>query len=236
MILFFICISVGALGETEVSIDKSLELKTVRDVDHTVFEDIVAVQRKSRIKKGKKLFNTYFSADFSDSAFTMYSTNFSLGYAFSENWEVYFTYAPAFITSERRISKLVKNLKLENGYTASIETPKAKSFMGIEINWVPIYGKDSFGEYGIIRSDTFVNFAAGLINYQNDSGSSASGGNTTNFDSGTKTKLMLGKTFFLSEYLNLRMMAGGAFIETLIANKKEVLTIGLLEAGLVFYF
>ena len=108
---------------------------------------------------------------------------------------------------------------------------KPKTFTGIEINWLPIYGKDSWGPYSIIRSDTFINFSYGQIQYSKDVGN--------------KIKIALGKTFFFSDYWNFRIQAGPASVETFSIlnsnggvkeNKKATITIGLLEAGLVFYF
>lgn len=206
----------------KATLDRSLQ-PTANDEISTLFENVVAVQRKAKVKSGSFLFNPYASFDFSDSAYTMYGLNLNLGYALGEFWEIYLNYVPTYVTNERSIAKKVRDLgTLANGRTAEISVEKARSSFALEINWVPIYGKDSWGPYGIIRSDTFINFGAGTIKYTDGSG--------------MKYKLALGKTFFLSELINLRFMAGASYVEMIADSKKEGVVIGLLESGLVFYF
>ncbi len=214
-----------------VALDRSLE-PTQQDEISSLFENVVAVQRKAKIKKGHFLFHTNLSFDFSDAPYTMYALNLNMGYAVNEYWEIYLNYVPTYSTSERNISKKVKELPAYTsdpytGLQPSISSEKAKSSYGVEINWVPIYGKDSWGAYGIVRSDTFLNIGFGQIKYETKSGN--------------KTKLMLGKTFFISDYFNLRMQAGGSVLESFSTSltgvsQKETIVIGLLEFGTVFYF
>lgn len=215
-----------AAGRT--NLDRSLE-PTNQDEISALFENVIAVQRKAKVKSGKFLFAPVMSFDFSDAVYTMYGLNLSFGYALSEFWEVYFTYTPSFVSNERSISKKVRELPAyADGSKPAIVAEKAKSEMGIDINWVPIYGKDSWGPFGIIRSDTFLNLHVGQVKYEQNSG--------------LKYKFALGKTFFLTPFWNLRVQAGGAMLEAYstsdasIAAKKESVTIGLLEGGFVFYF
>jgi outer membrane beta-barrel protein len=209
-------------GPKKNNLDRSLQPGTNDEIS-SLFENVVAVQRKAKVKAGKYILNPYFSYDFSDAPFTMYGFNLNVGYAISEFWEVYFNYVPSYMTNERSIAKKVDDLGLlANGQKAEVSMEKAKSSFGVEVNWIPIYGKDSWGPYGIIRSDTFLNFQAGQVTYTEGSG--------------MKYKLALGKTFFLSEYLNLRFMAGAAYVQMRALGKTEGVTIGLLESGLVFYF
>lgn len=206
----------------KVSLDRSLEPSISEEIS-SLFENVVAVQRKAKIKTGKFLFSPYLSFDFSDSPQTMYALNLNLGYAAGEFWEIYFNYVPTYVNNERSISKKVRQLPEYPDKTAPfLYVEKVKNSYGIEVNWVPIYGKDSWGPYGIVRSDTFMNIGISRINYE--------------VHTAYKTKLMLGKTFFLSDYWNLRLQAGGSFLETFNQNKKEVIVIGLLEGGLVYYF
>ncbi len=209
-------------------LDRSLEPSNQDEIS-ALFENVIAVQRKAKVKSGKFLLSPILSFDFSDAVYTMYGINLSFGYALSEFWEVYFTYTPSFTSNERSISKKVRELPAyADGSKPAIVAEKAKSAMGIDINWIPIYGKDSWGPFGIIRSDTFFNLHVGQIKYEQNSG--------------LKYKFALGKTFFLTPVLNLRVQAGGALIEAFstsdaaIAPKKESVTIGLLEGGFVFYF
>lgn len=218
----------SADGAGKVNLDRSLEPANQDEIS-ALFQNVIAVQRKAKVKSGKFLFSPIMSFDFSDSVYTMYGLNLNFGYALGEFWEVYFNYVPSFVANERSIAKKVRELPAyADGSKPAINAEKAKSAMGIEINWVPIYGKDSWGPFGIIRSDTFFNLHIGQIKYDQNTG--------------MKYKLALGKTFFLDPVWNLRVQAGGAMIEAYSSSdsatqpKKESVIIGLLEAGVVFYF
>jgi outer membrane beta-barrel protein len=188
----------------------------------SLFEDVVAVQRKALKKANSFLLSPYFSFDFSDSPYTMYGLNINAGYAPSEFWEIYINFVPAYLTQERNLSKKVRDLQLVNGMQAEIATEKAKMSYGAEILWSPAYGKDSWGLRGVVRSDTFFGLGLGMIKYESASG--------------FKSKLVMGKTFFISDYFNFRVQAGVSFLESITNEKKEVQNLGLLEAGTVYYF
>jgi outer membrane beta-barrel protein len=204
-----------------MTLDRGLKPGSSDEVS-SLFENVVAVQRKAKQKSGKFLLAPLFSFDFSDSPFTMYGLNLSFGYALGEFWEIYLTYTPAFAANERNISKKVKELTLANGDVANIETERAKSYYGVDVNWVPIYGKDSWGPYGIVRSDTFLNFSAGQVKYE--------------VNSGLKYKFALGKTFFFSDHFNFRVQAGPSLLDTFSKGVKQSIFFGLIEVGTVFYF
>lgn len=219
---------IQAYSVPAVSAELDKTLKPQEGEDSTLFfENVVAVQRKAKKKANKFLFYPYFSIDFSDSPFTQYGTVLDFGYAIGEFWEVYLSYVPFYITNERNLSKKVKELTLLNGDKAVIATEKAKSSIGIEVNWVPIYGKDSWGPYRIIRSDTFFNFGLSSVKFERSSG--------------LKYKLMVGKTFFISEWVNFRLQTGISMADSFTPDsngvvQKQTETLGLLEGGLVFYF
>jgi hypothetical protein len=203
-------------------LDRSLKPEQ-KDEISALFENVVAVQRKAKIKKDSWLFNPYLSFDFSDSPSTMYGLNLNAGYAMSESWEVYLNYVPSYVTSERQIAKKVRDLgTLADGTKAEISYEKAKYSYGLEVNWLPAYGKDSWGPYQIIRSDTFLNLGVYQVKYE-----------TT---TGMKYKFMVGKTFFISPLVNIRVQGGASYLETVSLAQKSSVMIGLLEAGLVFYF
>ena len=219
---------VSSWSQTNSSGDAALDPKlrlTSKDEVSPIFEGVVAVQRKAKVKKGSILLNPMFSFDFSDAPYTQYSLQLNAGYALSDFWEVYVAYSPAFAANERNLSKQVS--KLDQGQY-SIDAQKPESFMGLEVNWLPIYGKDSWGPYSIVRSDTFVHFSYGQIQYSQDVGN--------------KVTFAVGKTFFFSDYFNFRIQAGPSFVETFskdpitLQQKMEPITIGLIETGLVFYF
>ncbi|AZZ37427.1 hypothetical protein CIK05_11685 [Bdellovibrio sp. qaytius] len=224
--VFVMLIQTYSVPAFSAELDKTLK-PSESDDSSLFFENVVAVQRKAKKKAGKFLFFPYFSLDFSDSPFTQYGLVLDAGYAIGEFWEVYLSYVPFYITNERNLSKQVKELTLQNGEKAVIATEKAKSSIGIEINWVPIYGKDSWGPYGIIRSDTFFNFGISSMKFEKDSG--------------MKFKVMVGKTFFISDMINFRLQTGAAMVDSFTQQstgtiKKATDTLGLLEGGLVFYF
>lgn len=203
-------------------VNKELDPKEAFGDVSSLFEDVVAVQRKALKKSGSFLLSPYFSFDFSDSPYTMYGLNLNAGYAPNEFWEIYLNFVPTYITQERSLSKKVRELTLSNNQQAEIKTEKAKMAYGAEILWAPAYGKDSWGLRGVIRSDTFFALGLGMIKYETGNG--------------IKTKLCVGKTFFISDEFNFRMQAGVSLLESITDGKKEMQNLGLIEAGTVYYF
>lgn len=203
-------------------LNKDLDPKEAFGEVSNLFEDVVAVQRKALKKSNSFLLSPYLSFDFSDSPYTMYALNLNVGYAPNEFWEIYANYVPFYIAQERSLSKKVRELTLANGLQAEIKTEKAKSSYGLDILWSPAYGKDSWGLRGVVRSDTFFALSAGMIKYETSSG--------------LKTKLGVGKTFFIHEAFNFRVQAGVSILESVTDGKKEMQTVGLLEFGTVYYF
>lgn len=204
------------------TLNKDLDPKEAFGEVSNLFEDIVAVQRKALKKTNSFLLSPYLSFDFSDSPYTMYALNLGIGFAPNEFWEIYINYVPYYVTQERNLSKKVRELTLENGLQAEIKTEKAKSSYGLDVLWSPAYGKDSWGLKGVVRSDTFFAFSAGSIKYETNSG--------------IRTKLGIGKTFFIYDEFNFRVQAGVSFLESITDGKKEMQTLGLLEFGTVYYF
>lgn len=78
------------------------------------------------------------------------------------------------------------------------------------------------GPYSIVRSDTFFKFGYAQINYDEGSGS--------------RISLLLGKTYFLQEQLNLRVAAGLNYMQTIVDEEKKFNNIAVIESGFVFYF
>lgn len=206
-----------------VALDRSVQLESDDDVISSVFQDVVVVQRKAKQKEGKFLFSTSASLDFSDGPITMYGFNTNFGYAISNFWEIYLNYTPFFVTNERKIVSQVQEFQDQNGDQLDITYSKPKSMLGLELFWLPAYGKDSWGPYRIVRSDTFFRFGAGTIAYEGS-------------DTGSKYSLMIGKTYFLSPLFNLRFSGGFNYVQTIVQEKKSFNTVAVLEGGLVFYF
>lgn len=187
----------------------------------SVFRDMVVVQRRAKEKVNHFLFYSYGSFDFSDGPSTMYGLNVNVGYALFDSLEIYLNYVPAFIANERDIVKRVRGLRLLDGSVADINYSKPVSQYGVEILWAPAYGKDSWGPKSIVRSDTFLKLSAAQIQYERDSGS--------------RFGLSVGKTFFLNRFFNLRLSAGGSYLQSIIAADKAWYFVGIIETGLVWY-
>jgi hypothetical protein len=203
---------------------------------------VVVVQRKAKDKGGKFTFSSFGSFDFSDGPVTMYGLNTNIGYAFSDFWELYFNFVPVFVAQPRPIVKKVESFLLDPsqcggsaGCTGRLTYAVPRTQMGLELLWIPAYGKDSWGAYSIVRSDTFFKFGVHQITYS--PGTGIAGG------TGNRMQLMLGKTYFIRNAFNLRFAAGMHSIETLVSAdpaapivEKRSSTVAVLEAGLVFYF
>lgn len=203
-------------------LDESVRLNQKEKIS-TVFRDLVVVQRKAKDKAQHILFSPTMNLDFSDGPVTMYGLNLNFGYAISDFWEVYLNYVPLFITNERDLLKKVDEIvKPYVGAPLAIKYSKPVSQLGVNVFWAPAYGKDSWGPYSIVRSDTFFKFGVAQITYD--------------VNAGMRYDLQLGKTFFISQWWNLRVSAGLNSVETYLASVKGTSTIAVMEAGLVYYF
>lgn len=126
-------------------LDPASRVVEEKDQVSNVFKDIVVVQRKAKDKARKFLVNPGITFDFSDGPISMYAVNTNLGYALSDFWEVYLNLVPAFIVQERSIVKKISGLTLQNGKQATITYSKPKTQYGLEVLYLPAYGKDSWG-------------------------------------------------------------------------------------------
>lgn len=90
-----------------------------------------------------------------------------MGYYFSEKWGVEASYFALF-TSKRQVTRSLADRQV---ITESLVTPKG--FYGLDIKWVPIYGKMAFFDERIVPFDLYFSLGAGLTQ-TNQEGSSAS--------------------------------------------------------------
>ncbi len=201
-----------------VLLDESVRLDQKEKIS-TVFRDLVVVQRKAKDKADHILFSPTFNFDFSDGPMTMYGLNLNFGYALSDFWEVYLNYVPMFIANER---DMLKKVSAAINQTLSVKYSKPTSQIGFSVLWAPAYGKDSWGPYSIVRSDTFFKFGISQIAYESNSG--------------LRYDLQLGKTFFISKWWNLRVSVGLNSVESYLNSTKSSSTIAVMEGGLVYYF
>lgn len=211
---------------TKVFAQVNVEKKILYEDDpkniDSLFKNMIVVQKKAIERKGKFIFDSHLSFDFSDNPKTMYAANIGIGYAITESFEFGLSYAPFIMSSERSTVKAVRSLTLEDGSHADLVSPTAKSEMGLNLTWAFAYGKDAFGPYSIIRSDTFLKIFATKIQY--DAGLS-----------GNRMGFMVGKTFFISKFFNFRLAAGFARQTSYINLKSQSTNIGLIEPGLIWF-
>lgn len=197
-------------------LDKSVQVVEQKDKIFEIFEDVVVVQRKAKDKRGSFLLNPGMTLDFSDGPTTLYTVNLNVGYAISDFFEAYVNFVPSFITQDRSIVKKLGE------YNIQVKTAKPTAQYGVELLWLPAYGKDSWGPYSIVRSDTFFKFGYSMIQF--DSGS------------GSRIALLVGKTYFLYPWFNLRVGAGLNMLETIVDGKKQSNPVAVIESGFMFYF
>lgn len=211
----------GVLGfSSETPLNKDV-LTEKKDEIPTLFRDMGVIQRRAMAKSGKFLLSTFGNFDFSDGPYTNYGLNINPGYALSDFFEFYLNYAPTFFISPRSIVQTVSELELANGKRAEIVAARPKSQIGFDILWAPTYGKDSIGLKTIIRSDTFFKLGFSKINY--DSGD------------GNKFQFGVGKTYFMSSFLGLRVSMNFGYVQTIINQQKSYQSMALIDGGFVLY-
>lgn len=206
----------AAAPKAVAPLDKSVQVVEQKDKVYEIFEDVVVVQRKAKDKRGSFLLNPGMTLDFSDGPTTLYTVNMNVGYAVSDFFEAYVNFVPSFITQDRSIVKKLGE------YNIQVKAAKPTAQYGVELLWLPAYGKDSWGPYSIVRSDTFFKFGYSIIQF--DSGS------------GSRIALLVGKTYFLSRWFNLRIGAGVNVLDTIVDGKKQSNPVAVIESGFMFYF
>jgi len=202
-------------GKAKEKIQELLDLKEKKDEVSVIYKDMVVVQRKAKIKKGSFLLNPSFTFDFSDGPQTLYGLNLNIGYALSDYWEIYLQTTPAFVNIDRRIVKILEQEKI------NVNIAKPQFQAGLDLLWLPAYGKDSWGPYSIVRSDTFLKLGIASLK--------------TDVKTSLRVTLAIGKTFFLSKYWNLRFDAGASAVASLF-EENQTQFLGIFEMGLMYYF
>ena len=176
---------------------------------------MIVVQNKAIERKNKFVFDTHMSFDFSDNPKTMYTGSLGVGYALSESFELGVSFAPFIISQERSTVAAVKKLELANGDKADLAASDPKWEAGGSLIWIFAYGKDAFGAYSIIRSDTFLKLFATKIQYLDNS-------------PGSRVGLLVGKTFFISKAINFRVSAGISRHTSSVNQKTQTTNTGLI--------
>lgn len=187
-----------------------------------IFREMGVVQNKAMNKQDRFLLAPSIGIDFSDGPYSAYSIGARVGYAVSDFWEVYVLANPKFINQKRSFIKALEDQVAEQNLNVDLSGGVAKSEYGVQFLWAPLYGKDSVGVSRILRSDTFLRFGISQIKYD--------------IGSGLKFGLGVGKTFFLSRILGLRVLVEEAMTQTIYQGVKKFSPITYVETGAVFYF
>lgn len=219
--LMFAGISAVLGHAQQTPLDKSLAPDQTGVVS-SVFLDMGVVQRRAMPKGGRFLISNYGSFDFSDGPYSMYGVNLDLGYALSDFWELYLTSTPVFFSNARPIVAALESLDPPQ----TVDYTKPSYSYGGALVWAPAYGKDSLGSRRVIRSDTFFKLTGSQIVYEES-------------ETGLKFSLGVGKTYFLTKWLGLRVVATGSMIQTIQAIGEEATKkfrfFGIVETGFMFY-
>lgn len=217
-------------SESQAIVDKDKEImsaKTFNDEEKrnldSLFKHMVVIQKKAIVRNKKTFIDLNFSFDFSDNPKTMYSGGIGLGYAFLENLEFHVGVSPLYINSDRGSVDAIRQLQLQNGYYADLKSPVVKMSVYGELYWIFAYGKDAYGPFSIVRSDTFLKLKYTNLMFKDNT-------------NGTVISTYLGKTFFINKYFNFRFSAGVGKLDTTINSRKQSIYIGLIEPGLVWFF
>jgi hypothetical protein len=220
--LFLLTLNVSQLAQAaDVTLDQNLKPKNINTDVPTVFADTIVVERKVFNKAKKIVFSSYFSFDFSDGPYTMYSLNTDIGYVQNDFWEYYLSIAPVFMSTMRPFTAQMQEYARKNGTSIAVTAGVPQMQYGVTAYWSPMYGKDTWNAKGLIRSDMFLKLFLGMVSYD--------------LGSGMRTSILAGKTFF-GKKIGTRVAAGGAMVETIANNAKTMSTIALFELGFTFYF
>ncbi len=216
IILSFLSLNLFAQEEVKPK-EKKLDLdqKILTEVDpkvgDTLFKNMVVIQKKSIDKKGRFLFDTHLSFDYSDTPKTMTGLVLGVGYSLNDNFEIGGTITPYFMSKEK--SDLANNLVMAS--------PKLES--SVYLNWFFMYGKEAYGPYRILRSDTFLKFFYSKIQYADSL-------------SGTRIGFYIGKDYYWTKNMVIRLAFGLASQESFINQTSHSSTVALFEPGLVYFF
>ncbi len=210
-------------ADTEFKLDKTILVDEDKEQINSLFKDMIVVQRRAITRENKILADTSFNFDYSDYPRTMYALGLGAGYALSESIEIHGVLHPVYVSNEKPIAQSVRSLQLLDETQA--ELLAAKPVLGFESHliWVLAYGKDAWGPFDLVRSDTFMKFLLGAIKYD--------GGKT-----GLKFGAMFGKTLFFSRHFNVRLSVGLSSVERYINDQKQSSIVGNLEPALFWYF
>ncbi|MCM2323813.1 MAG: hypothetical protein NDJ90_11190 [Oligoflexia bacterium] len=219
LIVPFLFLAQGAAA-ADVPVDKALRAEVSDEVPN-VFRDMGVVQRRAMVKGGRFLLSTFGSFDFSDGPYTNYSMSVNPGYAISDFFEIYLSFAPAYFVQPRSIVDYVGQYELAGGEHIELVPSKPLRHVGAEFLWAPAYGKDSLGIRNVIRSDTFFKGSLAKISFAGESGWRYAAG--------------IGKTYFINKMFGFRVCVNFGRVQDIVNGEKSTRSMTLLETGLMLY-
>jgi len=165
---------------------ENLNIKEVSSLEKLVpFQDIAVIQKRYLPRTKRFEFFPNVGMILNDAFFTNYVFGGKLAYHFSEKWGIEATYLLLSQTDKAVVSDL-QSATIE---TKSILVPEA--YMGIDLKWVPIYGKMAWMNNKIIPFDFY--FTGGVATVD-----------TSGSDSPMAVHLGAGQSFAVNKGLALR--------------------------------
>ena len=154
----------------------------------STFSDIAVIQRRFLLKTGR--FEGFLGSALlmNESFFTNIGGVLKVGYYFSEKWGIE---GNLFILSSSE-KDVTRSLAQRNVVTESLVTPNM--YYGLDLKWVPIYGKMAFFNERIIPFDFYFTIGGGLT------GIEQAGVSTT----ASTIKVGTGQMFAIRKWLNIR--------------------------------
>lgn len=183
------------------------------------FSEVSVLQKKFNPKTGRFQLFAGGGVVTNDAFFNTLGGNLRLGYFFNESLGVEASYM-ALTTSEAKSTKELKDI--QGVTTENIVYPK--SYLGLDLVWVPIYGKITYFNRRIINFDMYF---------------SLGGGNTTIQDNKTAGTLHLGagQIFSLSKRFSLRWdFSWNSYSAKQIDQSSSTVNNLFLTAGVSFFF
>jgi outer membrane beta-barrel protein len=176
VIILFICASTFSHAQEEDELDvvieqeqvnveeiadekvENLSIKSVSGLEKLVpFNDLAVIQKRYLPRTGRFEFFPNMGLILNDAFFfsSLYGARFS--YHLSERWGIEFTYLGASTSSK----KVTDDLERELVKTDSLLIPE--SYMGLDLKWIPIYGKMALSNRTIIPYDFYFSFGGGSL-------------------------------------------------------------------------
>jgi hypothetical protein len=204
--------------EKKIELDPKIIVEEENKISDPLFKNMMVVQKKVITKSNKFFIDTNLSFDYSDSPKSLHNLNLGVGYALSDSIEIGLSFSPLFLVATKSLYNEAS--KLVSGQFSANDP---KSQIGVHVNYQLAYGKDAFGLFSISRSETFLKMFLNQTSFENSK-------------SGSQMGIGLGKTYFISKYINFRFCVSYAHTNYFINDESVSTNSALIEPGLVLFF